>query len=85
MAVSGMGLIFPLYLKVLLSETTGPIILYYGRNAPLVTFYQDCSNRHDSSRNVAARGLVLVWEVEWVRGGGGRAYFLYISVGPISI
>ena len=30
-----------------------------GRNAHLVTLYQDCSSRHDSSKNMTVRGLGL--------------------------
>ena len=42
--------------KIFLSETTGPILIYLGRNVSLVTLYQDCSSRHDLSKNVAGRG-----------------------------
>ena len=56
-----MELIFPIYLyrkleKIFLSETTGPISIYLGRNVSLVTLYQDCSSCHDLSKNMAGRG-----------------------------
>ena len=57
-------LIFPIYLyrkleKILSSETTRPISIQLGRNVSLVTLYKDCSSRHDSSKNMAARGRGL--------------------------
>ena len=57
-------LIFPIYLyrkleKIFLSETTGPISIYLGRNVFLVTLYQDCSSYHDLSKNMAGRGRGL--------------------------
>ena len=60
----GAGLIFPLYLyiklkKIFFSETSGPISIQLGRNVSLVTLYKDCSSRHDSSKNIAARGQGL--------------------------
>ena len=60
----GAGLIFPIYLyrklkKIFLSETTGLISIYFCRNVPLVTLYQDCSSHLDSSKNMAARGWGL--------------------------
>ena len=63
MAASWWGL-FSLYIyienfKIFLSETTGLISVLLGRNVPWVTLYQDCSNRHDSSKNMAARKLGL--------------------------
>ena len=59
-----MELIFPTYLyrkleKIFLSETTGLISIYLGRNVSSVTLYQDCSSRHDLSKNMAARGRSL--------------------------
>ena len=42
-----------------MSETTGPISIYFCRNVPLVTLYQDCSSHLDSSKNMAARGRGL--------------------------
>ena len=59
MAARGQGL-FSLYiyienLKNLLSETTGPISIYFCRNVPLVILYQGCSSHLDSSKNMAAR------------------------------
>ena len=56
-----MELIFPIYLyrkreKLFLSETTGPISIYLGRNVSVVTLYQDCSSRQDLSKNMAGRG-----------------------------
>ena len=66
----GVGLIFPIYLyrklKKSSSETTGPISIYFCRNVPLVTLYQDCSSHLDLSKNMAARG----------RG----SFFLYIYI-----
>ena len=65
MAARGRGLFFSQKtLKFFLSETTGLISILLGRNVSLVTFYQDCSSNHDSSKNMAARG---------------GAYFSYIS------
>ena len=60
----GAGLIFPIYLyrklkKIFLSETTGPISIYFCRNVPLVILYQDCSSHLDSSKNMADRGRGL--------------------------
>ena len=60
----GAGLIFPIYLyrklkKIFLSETTGPISIYFCRNVPLVILYQGCSSHLDSSKNMAARGWGL--------------------------
>ena len=46
-------------LKIFFSETNGPISIQLGRNVSLVTLYKDCSSRHDSSKNMAARGRVL--------------------------
>ena len=43
-------------LKIFLSETNRPISISLGRNVSLVTLYQDCSSRHDLSKNMAARG-----------------------------
>ena len=43
-------------LKIFLSETTGPISIWFCRNVPLVILLQDCSSRHDSLKNMAARG-----------------------------
>ena len=42
-----------------MSETTGPISIYFCRNVPLVILYLDCSSRLDSSKNMAARGRGL--------------------------
>ena len=42
-------------LKIFLSETTGPISIYHGRNVSLLTLYQDCSSHHCSSKNMATR------------------------------
>ena len=42
-------------LKIFLSETNQPISISLGRNISLVTLYQDCSSRHDLSKNMAAR------------------------------
>ena len=63
MAARGRGL-FSLYiyivtLKLFLSETNGPISIYFCRNGPLVILYQDCSSHLDSSKNMAARGQGL--------------------------
>ena len=60
----GAGLISPIYLYrklkiILLSETTGPISIYFCRNVPLVILYQGCSSHLDSSKNMAARGWGL--------------------------
>ena len=66
---TGAGLIFPIYLyrkKIFLSETTGPISIYFCRNVHLVILYQGCSSHLDSSKNMAARGRGL--------------FFLYIYV-----
>ena len=46
-------------LKIFFSETNGPISIQLGRNVSLVTLYKDCSSRHDSSKNMAARGRGL--------------------------
>ena len=46
-------------LKIFFSETNGPISIQLGRNVSLVTLYKDCSSRHDSSKNIAARGRGL--------------------------
>ena len=46
-------------LKIVFSETNGPISIQLGRNVSLVTLYKDCSSRHDSSKNMAARGRGL--------------------------
>ena len=46
-------------LKIVFSETNGPISIQLGRNVSLVTLYKDCSSRHDSSKNIAARGRGL--------------------------
>ena len=46
-------------LKIFFSETNGPISIQLGRNVSLVTLYKDCSGRHDSSKNMAARGRGL--------------------------
>ena len=53
-------------LKIFFSETNGPISIQLGRNVSLVTLYKDCSSRHDSSKNIAARGRGL--------------FFLYIYI-----
>ena len=63
MAARGRGL-FSLYIyienfKNLLVRNQGPISILLGRNVSLVTLYQDCSSRHDLSKNMAARGQVL--------------------------
>ena len=55
------GAYFNLYylyrkLKIFLSETTGPISIYFCRNVPLVILYQGCSSHLDSSKYMAARG-----------------------------
>ena len=46
-------------LKIFFSETNGPISIQLGRNVFLVTLYKDCSSRHDSSKNMAARARGL--------------------------
>ena len=46
-------------LKIFFSETNGPISIQLGWNVSLVTLYKDCSSRHDSSKNIAARGRGL--------------------------
>ena len=46
-------------LKIFFSETNGLISIQLGRNVSLVTLYKDCSSRHDSSKNIAARGRGL--------------------------
>ena len=46
-------------LKIFFSENNGPISIQLGRNVSLVTLYKDCSSRHDSSKNMAARGRGL--------------------------
>ena len=53
-------------LKIFFSETNGPISIQLSRNVSLVTLYKDCSRRHDSSKNMAARGRGL--------------FFLYIYI-----
>ena len=45
-------------LKIFLSETTGPISILLGRNVAFLTFYQDCSSCHDTSKNMAASGRI---------------------------
>ena len=57
-------------LKIFLSETTGPISIYFGRNVALVTFHQDCSSYHDFSKKPGHQGEM----------GGCGAYFSYISI-----
>ena len=42
-----------------MSETTGPISIYFCRNVPLVILYQGCSSHLDSSKNMATRGRGL--------------------------
>ena len=43
-----------------MSETTGPISIYFCRSVSLVIFYQDCSSHLDSSKKkMAARGRSL--------------------------
>ena len=42
-----------------MSETTGPISIYFCRNVPLVILYQDCSSHLDLSKNMASRGQGL--------------------------
>ena len=62
MAARGRGLFSPyIYIENLknLSETTGPISIYFCRNVPLVILYQGCSSHLDSSKNVAAWGRGL--------------------------
>ena len=48
-------------LKIFLSETTGPISIWFCRNVPLVILYQDCSSHLDLSKNLAARGAGLIF------------------------
>ena len=60
----GVGAYFPYIsikktLKIFLSETTGPISIYFCRNVSLVILYQDCSNHLDSSKNMVTRGRGL--------------------------
>ena len=56
-------------LKIFLSETNEPISIELGRNVSLVTFYQDCSSRHDSSK-----------KKKWPPGGRGLfSLFIYIE------
>ena len=50
-------------LKIFLSETTGPISIWFCRNVPLVILLQDCSSRHDSLKNMAARGAGLIFPI----------------------
>ena len=50
-------------LKIFFSETNGPISIQLGRNVSLVTLYKDCSSRHDSSKNIAARGRGLIFPI----------------------
>ena len=76
-----MALIFPIYLyrkleKIFLSETTGPISIYLGRNVSLVTLYQDCSSCHDLSKNMAPRGRYLYRKLK---------IFLLETTRPISV
>ena len=52
----GQGL-FSLYNYI---ETTGQSLMLLGRNVALVTFYQDCSSRNDTSKNMAGRGRGLL-------------------------
>ena len=61
---AGAGAYFPyisIYkiLKILFLETNGRISIQLGRNVSLVTLYKECSSRHDSSKNMAARGRGL--------------------------
>ena len=61
MAARGRGLfslnnLYRKNLKIFLSETTGPISIYHGRNVSFVTFSKDCSRHYDSSKNMAASG-----------------------------
>ena len=65
----GTGLIFPIYLykkKLLKSFCKKPLHRIQCNLTGIVTFYQDCSSFHDTSKNMAPRG--------------GGAYFPYISV-----
>ena len=48
-------------LKIFLSETTGPISIWFCRNVPLVILLQDCSSHLDLSKNMAARGAGLIF------------------------
>ena len=64
MAARGRGL-FSLYIYIenfrnLLSETTGQSSMLLGRNVAFVTFYQDCSSPHDTSKNLAPKGHGLL-------------------------
>ena len=47
------------HLKIFLPETTGPILILFCRNVPLVILYQDCSIHCDSS-DVATKGAGLI-------------------------
>ena len=69
MAARGWSL-FSLYIyienlkkKIFLSETTGPISIYLGRNVSLVTLYQDCSSRHDFSKKHGRQGAGLIFPI----------------------
>ena len=82
----GVELIFPLYRKlekIFLSETTGPISIWLGRNVSLVTLYQDCSSRRRLSKNMAARGAGLIFPIYLYRKL--EKIFLSETTGPISI
>ena len=50
-------------LKIFSSETNGRLSIQLGRNVSLVTLYKDCSSRHDSSKNMAARGAGLIFPI----------------------
>ena len=61
-----------------MSESTGPISIQLGKNVSVVILYQDCSSRHDLSKNMAARGRGLF------------SLYIYIenlseTTGPISL
>ena len=61
----GGGAYFALYIyiekkiAIFLAETTGPISIYLCRYVPLATLYQDCSSRHDTSKDMATIGQSL--------------------------
>ena len=48
-------------LKIFLSETTGPISIYFCKNVPLVILYQDCSSHSDSSKKHGRQGAGLIF------------------------
>ena len=45
--------------KLFFSETTGPILIWYGWNNSLATLYQGCSSHYESPKIIVTRGRCL--------------------------